>query len=112
MKDTLPPSIREWREALRVRSFNTAPLRPSSRYVLCWLQQALRGVDNPVIDAAVRLGNALDLPDFDYHGLREDYPFASDRLHRFVMGASRDLARDCRTRGLACFQFVDRAAKR
>jgi deoxyribodipyrimidine photo-lyase len=65
-----------------------------------------------VLDAAIRLGNALKLPVLVYHGLREDYPFASDRLHRFVLGASRDVARGCAKRGSACVQYVDRPAKR
>jgi deoxyribodipyrimidine photo-lyase len=91
---------------------NAAEVRPRGRYVLCWLQQALRARDNPVIDAAIRLGNDLGLPVLVYHGLRDDYPYASDRLHRFILGASRDLARDCRQRGLACVQYVDRADAR
>jgi deoxyribodipyrimidine photo-lyase len=107
----LPASLAAWREHPRVRAANAAPLHPG-RYVLCWLQQALRARDNPLVDAAVLLGNELGLPVLVYHGLREDYPFASDRLHRFVLGASRDLARGCAERGLACVQFVDRAAKR
>jgi deoxyribodipyrimidine photo-lyase len=94
-----------------VRVLNDAPIR-QGRYVLCWLQQALRARDNPVIDAAVRLGNELRLPVLVYHGLREDYPFASDRLHRFILGASRDVARGCAERGLSCVQYVDRKAKR
>jgi deoxyribodipyrimidine photolyase len=72
----------------------------------------LRAYDNPVIDAAVRLGNALQRPVLVYHGVREDYPYASDRLHRFILGASRDFGRDCRARGLACVQHVDRAGVR
>lgn len=112
MTDDRPPCLAAWREAPRVRVLKAGDPARSARYVLCWLQQALRGVDNPVIDAALRLGNAQGLPVLVYHGLREDYPFASDRLHRFVLGASRDLARDCAARGLACVQFVDRAAKR
>jgi deoxyribodipyrimidine photo-lyase len=104
--------LSDWREAPRVRRLNDRPVRQPARYVLCWLQQALRAVDNPVIDAAVRLGEAWRLPVLVYHGLREDYPFASDRLHAFILGASRDLERDCAKRGLACVQFVDRAAKR
>ena len=108
----LPPILASWREAPRASVLNGAPLGRSARYVLCWIQQALRAVDNPVIDAAVRLGNALELPVLVYHGVREDYPFASDRLHRFVLGASRDLEHDCHARGLACVQFVDRAKKR
>jgi deoxyribodipyrimidine photo-lyase len=112
MSIALPPSISGWREAPRVRAVNAHPLSPSGKYVLCWLQQALRAFDNPAIDAAVLLGNALGLPVLVYHGVREDYPYASDRLHAFILGASRDLELDCGTRGLACVQFVDRPAKR
>ena len=108
--DPLAP-LADWREAPRVRRLNDRPIAAGA-YVLCWLQQALRAADNPVIDAAIRLGNALGLPVLVYHGLREDYPYASDRLHRFILGVCRDLERDCVQRGLACVQFVDRAARR
>ena len=101
-----------WNEAPRVRLLADRPVAPGARYVLCWLQQALRARDNPVVDAAVRLGNALGLPVLVYHGVREDYPYASDRLHRFILGASVDLAAGCRERGLACVQHVDRAGRR
>lgn len=108
----LPPGLADWREAPRVRSMNDQAIAPQARYVLCWLQQALRARDNPVIDAAVRLGNALGLPVLVYHGVREDYPYASDRLHHFILGASRDLGAGCRERRLACVQHVDRAGHR
>jgi deoxyribodipyrimidine photo-lyase len=112
MTSSLPASLANWREHPRVRRLNEGPIGSGGRYVLCWLQQALRARDNPVIDAAVRLGNELGLPVLVYHGLREDYPFASDRLHRFILGASRDVAIGCGQRGLACVQYVDRAEKR
>ena len=109
---TLPQGLADWREVPRVRAMNDRPVAKGARYVLCWLQQALRATDNPVIDAAVRLGNVLGLPVLVYHGVREDYPYASDRLHHFILGASRDLAAGCRARGLACVQHVDRAGHR
>jgi len=102
----------DWNEAPRVRLIADHPVAQGGRYVLCWLQQALRARDNPVVDAAVRLGNGLNLPVLVYHGIREDYPYASDRLHRFILGASVDLAVGCRERGLACVQHVDRAERR
>ncbi len=108
----LPDAFTTWIEAPRVRPANDRPIHPGGAYVLCWLQQALRARDNPVIDAAIRLGNELRLPVLVYHGLREDYPYASARLHRFILGGSRDVARGCRQRGLACIQYVDRAKKR
>ncbi len=113
MATDLPDAFSSWTEAPRVRRFNAAPMKgEGARYVLCWLQQALRSHDNPVIDAAVRLGNELRFPVLVYHGLREDYPFASARLHRFILGASRDVARGCERRGIACVQHVDRASRR
>lgn len=111
MSASLPPALGEWREAPRVRARNDRPIA-DGRYILCWLQQALRATDNPVIDAAVRLGNALRLPVLVYQGLREDYPHASDRLHHFILGASRDLAAGCRARGLTFALHVDRAGNR
>ncbi len=108
----LPHALADWREAPRVRAMNDRPIVTDARYVLCWLQQALRARDNPVIDAAVRLGNALGLPVLVYHGVREEYPYASDRLHQFILGASRDLAAGCRERGLACVRHVDRDGHR
>lgn len=109
----LPDALREWAEAPRVGALNDRlPVGDGARYVLCWLQQALRAVDNPVIDAALRLGNALGLPVLVYHGIREDYPYASDRLHHFLLGAARDLAAGCAARGIACVSHVDREGRR
>jgi deoxyribodipyrimidine photo-lyase len=108
----LPSGLEDWREAPRVRPLNDHALNPRGCYVLCWLQQALRARDNPVIDASIRLGNALGLPVLVYHGVREDYPYASDRLHHFILGASRDLGTGCRKRGLAFIQHVDRTGHR
>ncbi len=108
----LPVGLSDWRGAPRVQALNDRVPNASGRFVLCWLQQALRARDNPVIDASIRLGNALSLPVLVYHGVREDYPYASDRLHHFILGASRDLGTGCRDRGFACVHHVDRAGHR
>lgn len=108
----LPEGLANWQQVPRIRPLSDRPLAANRRYVLCWLQQALRAYDNLVIDAAIRLGNALNLPVLVYHGVREDYLYASDRLHQFILGASLDLADDCRHRGLAYVQHVHRAERR
>ena len=108
----LPEPLATWSDALRVRVLNGHDPRRGGTFVLCWLQQALRSRDNPAIDAAIRLANARNLPVLVYHGVREDYPYASDRLHRFILGASRDLAIGCAERGLAFAAHVDRADRR
>jgi deoxyribodipyrimidine photolyase len=107
----LPDGLSTWQQAPRVRVLNDRTLNADGRYVLCWLQQALRAYDNPLIDAAIRLGNALRLPVLVYHGVREDYPYASDRLHCFILGASIDLAEGCRQRGLAFVRHIDRTER-
>lgn len=94
---------------LAMRSVQLNPgvaMRDRARYVLVWLQQTLRGHDNPVIDAGVALGNRLGLPVLVYHGLRCDYPYASERLSRFIVGASAVMGRRLAARGIACAQLV------
>ncbi|MBL8260207.1 MAG: deoxyribodipyrimidine photo-lyase [Candidatus Competibacteraceae bacterium] len=103
--------IAEWLEQ-RMRPLNAAPVRARGRdYVLCWLQQALRAADNPIIDAALALGALHGLPVLIYHGLSDRYPHASRRLHRFILQAHRSLARDAAARGLRFCGYVERAEK-
>ena len=100
------------RLTLRCRRLNGAPYRADAGdYVLCWLQQTLRGVGNPVIDAAIALGTRFERPVVVYHGLGRHYPHASHRLHRFILEASRSLERDVEERGLRFLRHVERDAK-
>ena len=96
--------------APRTRALNGTPLR-GGRYVLCWLQQTLRPRDNPAIDAAIAVGNRMGLPVLVYHGMREDYPYSSWRLHDFLVGASVELQKGCRERGLRSVNLVVRPGK-
>lgn len=94
--------------ALRTRALNQQAVVNKGRdYVLVWLQQTLRGRDNPVIDAAMMMGRQLRKPVLVYQGLGQYYPHASDRLHSFVLQASRSLERDVIERGLAFVRHVD-----
>lgn len=106
----------KWSEDIadRVRPLNDVAIGSGAnrKYVLCWLRQTLRASDNPVIDAAVDLANSLNLPVLVYHGVREDYPYASDRLHFFILGASRDLQKGCAERGIRCVNYVERDGAR
>jgi len=87
---------------------NDIPVRRTDAdYVLCWLQQTLRGIDNPTIDAAVALGNALRLPVVVYHGIGQYYPHASDRLHQFILEASYSLEQDIVARGLRFLRVIE-----
>ena len=78
---------------------------------MCWLQQNLRAIDNPVIDGAIATANKLKLLVLVYHGLGQRYPHANDRLHRFIVEASRSLAPEVEARGLRCINYIERPTK-
>jgi len=90
----------------RCCALNDEEANEPAAYVLCWLQQSLRAYDNPIIDAAIVYANAHKLPVVVYHGMRQDYPHASDRLHYFLLGGSRDLQAGCEARGIRCVSYL------
>lgn len=103
MHDDLPATLRP-----RTRALNQAAPRTGGRYVLCWLQQALRATDNPALDVAVSAANAQGLPCLVHVGIREDGPYASARLHHFAAGATATLEKALAKRGIACATHLNR----
>jgi len=96
-------SVPEQRLAVR----NDAPLRPERGYVLYWMIAARRtrwnfGLEHAV-DAAVRMGKRLVV----LEALRCDYPYASDRLHRFVLDGMSDHAARFSAAGIAYLPYVE-----
>jgi len=75
-------------------------MKTGRTYVLCWLQQALRGVDNPIIDVAVAIGNDVGLPVLVYHCVDNRHEYASHRFHRFILEASQSLEQHVEKRRL------------
>ncbi len=75
-------------------------------YVLCWLMQALRAEENPALDAAIALGNERGLPVVVLHTLENRYPYASHRIHRFMLEASQALGPGVRARDLRFVRYV------
>ncbi len=97
---------------LRTRRLTDHPVETNGRrYVLCWLMQALRAEENPVLDVAITLGNKLGLPVVVLHALENRYPYASHRLHRFILEASLELGEGVAARGLRFVRWVRRAGE-
>ena len=105
---THAPSPLPGLDALRLRTRRLTPARvqPGRDFVLCWLMQALRADENPALDAAVALGNAHGLPVVVVHALENRYPYASHRLHRFILEASAELGPGVEARGLRFVRYV------
>ncbi len=78
-------------------------------FVLYWMQGvALRAHHNFALNFAVEQANELGLPVLVYHGLRPDYPWASDRIHAFILQSVADLERDFEERGIQYGFFLER----
>ncbi|QEG02552.1 Deoxyribodipyrimidine photo-lyase [Stieleria maiorica] len=82
------------------------------QFVLYWMHNALRAHENPALDAALCLARQNGLPLLVYHGLSEDYPYASDRLHAFMLQGHRDVQRELSDRGIVAAFHLQRQGRR
>jgi deoxyribodipyrimidine photo-lyase len=64
------------------------------------MQRAQRGLDNPALNLAVALGNALERPVLAVFGLTADYPSAQRRHYRFLTEGLVDAGTDLAQRGV------------
>ena len=106
--DYLPVSV----HPSRVHWTNpTIPLNRRGRYVLYWTQIFRRPEHNHALDYAIERADDLGLPVVVYEGLRDDYPWACDRFHVFIMeGALQSAAAFARKRIPHVF-FLERGAE-
>jgi len=68
----------------------------------------MRAGGNPALTFAIEQANRLRRPLLVYQGLRPDYPWASDRLHTFILESALDLSRDFAGRGVQYAFYLDR----
>ena len=69
-------------------------------FVLYWMRTAVRADENPALDVARYLANEMGCPLLVYHGLSDDYEFASDRHHTFMLEGARDVQSQLRSLGI------------
>jgi len=77
----------------RVRALNQKGTRTGGEFVVYWMTSARRARYNVGLQRAVELANELHRPVIVLEALRCDYPWASDRLHAFVIDGMRANAR-------------------
>lgn len=93
--------------AARIREANTAPRRADGAYVLYWMIAARRTTWNYGLQRAIELARRHGRPLLVLEALRCDYPWASDRLHRFVIDGMADNAAALAARRVAYFPYVE-----
>ncbi|MBL8855112.1 MAG: FAD-dependent oxidoreductase [Planctomycetaceae bacterium] len=69
--------------------------------VLYWMRTAVRVDENPALDVAVWVADYLGLPLLVYHGISDDYEYASDRHHRFMLEGARDVQEQFKRLGIS-----------
>ncbi len=91
----------------RLRRLNRARTAGSRDYVLYWMQAYRRLERNHALDYALWCAEQLDKPLVVYEGLRLDYPWASRRLHRFILDGMAANAARAKERRLNYWPFVE-----
>lgn len=93
--------------ALRIRLANRQPLRAAGSYVLYWMIASRRLRYNFALDRALEHCRELTRPLLIFESLRCGYPWASDRLHRFVIEGMADNAAYCQSRHIAYYPYLE-----
>ncbi len=69
----------------RVQLLNDKPANNQSKYILYWMQMFKRTTHNHALNFAIKQANERKLPLVVYEGLKFYYPWASDRIHTFIL---------------------------
>ncbi len=77
---------------LRVRTANDAAIEPAAEFVLYWMIASRRTEWNFGLQRAIEWARKLKKPLLVFEPLRCGYPWASDRLHAFVIQGMADNA--------------------
>jgi deoxyribodipyrimidine photo-lyase len=94
---------------MRIRDCNGAAVRASGRYVLYWMIASRRLAYNFALDRALQHCRELAKPVLIFEALRCDYPWASDRFHRFVLDGMAGNASICARHGIFYYPYVEPA---
>lgn len=96
---------------LRVTVVRDVPPNPEGAIVLYWMVANRRLRDNPALDRAVRHARELGRPLVVVEPSRADYPWASDRMHRFVLEGMVDMAARLAGTPVVYYPYVEPEAR-
>ena len=94
----------------RVIQLNDKPVNADARYVLYWMQMYKRVDNNHSLIYAIRRANELKLPLVVYEGLKYYYPWASDRIHTFILEGVEEKRREFEQLGIRYVFYLQKYA--
>ena len=92
---------------LRIRAVHHAEVSASGDYVLYWMIAFRRMNYNFSLERAVESAQELHKPLVILEALRSDYPWASERLHRFVIEGMADNAEQLATHDVLYYPYLE-----
>ncbi len=92
---------------IRINAVNQRPIRGEGKYVLYWMIASRRTQYNFALQRAVDRALALGKPLVILEALRCNYPWASDRLHRFVIDGMAANARCLEGRPVLYYPYLE-----
>lgn len=95
----------------RIRRLNDRSERPGADFVLYWIQMYQRAEQNFALTTAIEAANRLGLPLVVYHGLGFTYPYANDRIGRFVLEGVTELGERFAKRGILYHFYLRQRAE-
>jgi len=84
----------------RIVHLNKKSDDPTGDYVLYWMQMTQRTRFNFALQFAIEQANKYHVPLVVYHGLNEDYSYASDRIHTFILQGVKELYQTFKKMGI------------
>jgi deoxyribodipyrimidine photo-lyase len=94
---------------IRIDACNDLPIRPQNDFVLYWMIASRRIHWNFALDYSIERARELNKPLVILEALRCDYPWASDRIHRFVLDGMAEKSRGLEAGGILYYPYVERA---
>jgi deoxyribodipyrimidine photo-lyase len=79
-------------EDLRIVVRDSAQIDPDGRCVIYWMRRAQRAFDNPALESAIVLANAIEVPVVVFFALRMRHPHANVRHYTFMIEGLADTA--------------------
>ncbi len=92
---------------LRRRCLNDAPVHPDREFVVYWMTSNRRLHFNFALQRAVEWSNQLGRPLLILEALRSGYPWASDRLHAFILQGMNDNRAEAARAGISYYGYVE-----
>jgi len=83
------------------------PGQTSDRPVIYWMRNALRGHENPALDVAVSISNAMHVPLLVLLHIDDQYPHATARRQMFLLEGARATQAELTLRGVHVHVQVD-----